>query len=509
MTAAVALDPTPFVLLPYQQAWVGDPAPIRIIEKSRRIGISWATAAEVVLEASETDGCDVWYVGYNKDMAQEFIRDCAWWARKLDAAVGEVEQSLFTESGSDKEILIFTIRFASGYRITALSSRPSNLRNKRGHIILDEAAHHPDLKGLLQSALAVVIWGGRSRVDIISTHYGVNNYFNTLVNEVRAGKRNYSLHRVTIDEALEQGLFKRICLVNDKEWTQEIQDDWIKELLESYGESAQEELYCVPSESGGSYLSRMLVERQMVPGDVVRLEVEEGFVVWPEKSRVGHVDAWLKENVAPLLAALPEKQMHFMGEDFGRVSDRTVLAIGNLDQELKRTHPFAIELSNVPFEQQKQIVFYVLERLPRFIGAAFDATGNGSYLAEVSMQKFGENLIQCISLNDPWYRDNLPPFKASLEDGQCELVRDADHLLDLAALKVIDGTPKLPKAKTATTGDGPMRHGDAAIAYALSYFASCLPPAEYDYTAAPKHVRNRDRDVKTGQGFKATRGGLL
>jgi phage FluMu gp28-like protein len=89
---------------------------VAVIVKSRRIGISWSEAADATIEAADVDGCDVWYVGYNKDMAAEFIRDCATWAKALGAKHEEVQQ--------DKHTLTYTIRFASGWRITALSDIP-------------------------------------------------------------------------------------------------------------------------------------------------------------------------------------------------------------------------------------------------------------------------------------------------------------------------------------------------------------------------------------------------
>ncbi|WP_230478196.1 hypothetical protein [Kingella kingae] len=43
---------TPMVLLPYQQRWIADPNPVKICEKSRRIGLSWAEAADSALLAA-------------------------------------------------------------------------------------------------------------------------------------------------------------------------------------------------------------------------------------------------------------------------------------------------------------------------------------------------------------------------------------------------------------------------------------------------------------------------
>ena len=109
-------------LLPYQRKWLEDQSPVKVYEKSRRIGISWTQAYDAVVTAATTArGMDVWYIGYNKDMAVEFINDCAFWARKMNK-VAEDEGQVIIED-EDKDILAYRIRFVSGHRITALSSR--------------------------------------------------------------------------------------------------------------------------------------------------------------------------------------------------------------------------------------------------------------------------------------------------------------------------------------------------------------------------------------------------
>ena len=68
----------PTVLLPYQQDWIADQAAVKVCEKSRRVGLSWAEAADAALTGAadrSAGGDDTWYIGYNQDMAKEFIRD--------------------------------------------------------------------------------------------------------------------------------------------------------------------------------------------------------------------------------------------------------------------------------------------------------------------------------------------------------------------------------------------------------------------------------------------------
>ncbi len=255
------------VLLSYQQRWIADVADVKIIEKSRRIGMSWAEAADSALYAATASGQDVWYIGYNEDMAREFIEDVAFWATFYSLTAGEVQLSIFKDE--DKDILIFTVRFASGHKVKALSSRPSNLRGKQGRVIIDEAAFHPDLEGLIKAAMALLMWGGKVR--IISTHNGEMNPFNDLVNDCRAGRKSYSLHRVTFRDALDEGLYQRICQSTGKVWTPEGQAQWVQEIYDYYGDHAAEELDVIPSSGSGVWLPRALIEARMVKCEVVEV----------------------------------------------------------------------------------------------------------------------------------------------------------------------------------------------------------------------------------------------
>jgi phage FluMu gp28-like protein len=42
------------ILLPYQKAWIEDTAPVKVWEKSRRIGASYVEALASVLEAAKS-----------------------------------------------------------------------------------------------------------------------------------------------------------------------------------------------------------------------------------------------------------------------------------------------------------------------------------------------------------------------------------------------------------------------------------------------------------------------
>ncbi|MDN3524342.1 hypothetical protein QWY79_03575 [Halomonas sabkhae] len=473
------------VLLPYQKAWIEDDADLKIAEKSRRTGLTWGEAADAVLSASAAKaagGTNHFYVGSNKEMAIEFIDACAMWAKAFDRAASAIQEEVLEDE--DKDILTFNIHFSSGFKIQALSSRPSNLRGRQGNVTIDEAAFHEQLAEVLKAALALTMWG--ARVRLISTHNGVDNLFNELIQDSRAGKKRYSVHRITLDDACEQGLYQRICQVRGETWSQVAEDGWKRNLLADTAtrEDALEEYYCVPKAGGGAYLSRALIESRMIDTPVVHFEGSSEFNALPEPQRAMEMEDWCQRELLPLLERLNPLHAHVFGEDFGRSGDLTVIAPMALTMQLMRRVPFLVELRNVPFKQQEQVLFYVVDRLPRLQAGALDARGNGQYLAEQAVDRYGAGRISAVMLSQGWYLENMPPFKAAFEDAGIEVPRDRDVADDLRALQVIKGIPKLPDGKT---GDGQARHGDAAIALALAHSASLTDATEIDFIRVP-HV---------------------
>jgi phage FluMu gp28-like protein len=476
------------LLLPYQRQWISDRAQVKVCEKSRRIGLTWCEAADCALSAASKRGMDTWYIGYNKDMALEFVETAAWWAREFDRVARGIEEIAVRDQARD--ILAYRVRFASGHKIVALSSRPSNLRGKQGCAVIDEAAFHEDLAGLLKAALAFTMWGGCVRV--ISTHNGADSAFNELVNDIRAGRRPYALHRITLEEAVAEGLYKKIAERTKREWSPEAEAAWVREVEDFYGEHADEELHCIPRASEGAFLSSILIEARMeadVP--VIRWEMPAEFAERSEEVRRAETAAFLEDRVDPVLDALDPTLATCFGEDFGRLGDLTVIWPMQLARDLKRRTPFVVELRNIPFRQQEQILFYIADRLPRFLGGAMDARGNGQYLAETARQRYGARIAQ-VMLSAEWYREQMPRFKAAFEDGVIAIPRDADILLDHRAIVIERGIAQIGDRRMRGS-DNKSRHGDSAIAAALAYFASRQDVAEIDYRPVSL-VTHRERD---------------
>ena len=484
MSPMLSVTPIPSALMNYQNNWVADMSPLCVVEKSRRTGFTWAEASlDVLTAASSTsaNGMNVYYIAYNQDMTIEYIQACAMWAKAFNYAASEIEEGFWSDGEDDKQIKTYTIKFPnSGYRIVALSSRPSNLRGRQGLVVIDEAAFHEQLDELLKAALALLIWGGKVRV--ISTHNGVENPFNVLINDIRSGKRRGSVHRVTFEDAVKDGLYHRVCLRQKIDWSQAGEDNWVQSVYDFYGDAASEELDCVPKFSSGSWLSAALIEARMSKeSTVIRYECEAGFELLADSTRWREVQTWLEQSIQPLIDNIPRTASLFFGQDFGRSGDLSAQVPMIVEQNLTRRIPFILELRNVPFKQQEQILFFILDRLPNFFGGAFDARGNGQYLAEVAMQRYGTSRINQVMFTENWYLEHMPPFKAALEDGMLvDIPMDKDIANDLRTIEVVRGVPRIPD-KRSTGVDKGKRHGDTAIAMVLAYFASRMlnkPPVK-------------------------------
>lgn len=500
------------VFLPYQQRWFEDESQIMVAEKSRRTGLTWAEAGRNVINAAKPrrrGGCNTFYVGSKQEMALEYIAACALFARAFnELAEADVYEQTFWDSAKKEEILTYMIRFPkTGRKIQALSSRPSNLRGLQGDVVIDEAAFHESLEELLKAALALTMWG--NKVRLISTHNGVDNPFNTYIQDAREGRKDYSVHRITLDSAIAEGLYKRICYVTGQEWSPEAEQQWRDQLYKNAPnvESADEEYGCVPKKSGGNYLTRVLIEQAMVSDHSIRIyryEAPAGFETWTPAMREADVTAWCDENLRPELARLSDRNRHVFGGDFARRGDLTVFAPLAISPTLRKRTPFLVELRNLTYEAQRQVMYYICDRLPRLSGLAFDATGNGGYLAEQAALKYGAGIVDQVPLNLSWYALWMPKLKGEFESFNIDLPRHQTVLDDLLAIKVEKGVPVIDKGRTKdlqSTDSKAKRHGDIAVAVSMAVRASFMEGGLIDFTALPRpsrgfdNVGNDDNDI--------------
>src|SRR5688572_3637072 len=120
--------------LPYQIAWIMDATPLKIMQKSRQIGISYADAYDSVRKVCTAGArLDVWITSRDEVQARLYVADCQKWARLLQLAARDLGAMVIDRAG---ETSAYVLEFASGRRIYSLSSNPNALAGKRGHVKL-------------------------------------------------------------------------------------------------------------------------------------------------------------------------------------------------------------------------------------------------------------------------------------------------------------------------------------------------------------------------------------
>lgn len=479
------------ILMKHQREWLEDESDLKLAEKGRRTGITFAEAlADTLIAAAKRSagGDNVFYIGDTKDKGREFIGYVAHFAKVIAGELHQIEEFIFKderEDGTSKDISAYRVTFASGFRVEALSSNPANIRGLQGVVVIDEAAFHKDVREVIDAVNALLIWGGKVRV--ISTHNGVLNPFNELIREAKANKNPFSLHFMPFAKAIENGLFRRVCRMKGNIWSQQAQDEWEALIRGSYGPrvaAMRQELDAVPAEAEGSALTRVQIESRMVDGvPFERWTQPDDFKNAPDIERKIAQIAWCAAHLGPVLKTLDPNRMHVMGEDFARNGDATDIVILEIGADLVRRQKLIVELRNIPFDQQREILFYVCDRLPRFVKGAVDKTGNGAYLAEKAAQRYGDTIVE-VHFSQEWYRQEMTPYIEAFGDGTIELCRHEDVLQDHQSLQYVDGVIRVPKEFRFKGTDGFNRHGDSAVASALAYFASRQEAEEFGFEGA-------------------------
>ena len=466
------------VLLGYQRRWLEETAEIKACEKSRRIGLTWSEASDSALCAARArNPVNTYYISYNKEMTREFVDTCADWAKRYGEAAAVVEEVVIVDE--DEDITIYRITFASGAEIVGLPGRPTVLRGKQGRVIIDEAGFVDNLGELLKAAIALLMWG--AQVIVISTHNGVDNEFNELVQEIRAGKRpRSSLHKIDIEDALADGLYRRILERKaavtgvQEEWTAEGERQWLADLVGQYGEAAQEELYCIPSQGGQKYFPRALIEQAMSDQlPVITYGRTAEFTYRPEHERRADCDAWIAEHLEPLLREARlrgdgERLRSYLGMDFARSGDLSIIALFVETTQLVLDAVVYVEMRNVPFQQQHQVLCAVVDGTPAFSGAGIDARGNGHMIAETAAQKYGPAYVHEVMISRGTYNEYMPAYKARYEDRTIRIPRHAGILDDHRVVVLDRGVPVIGEH---TRDAGGKRHGDSAVAGMLAEYA--------------------------------------
>lgn len=450
------------LLLGYQRRVVDDlfaGVSLLAIDKSRRIGLTWGVAAFATLKASaaaEAGGQNIWYMGYDAEMTREFIEVCAMWARAFGLVAGDLEEEevlYIDDNGREQGVKAFSIRLASGNRITALPSVPRALRGKQGIVLLDEAAFYSSIAETLKSAMALLIWGGQ--VVVISTHDGVANAFNTLLGEIDAGKRNGKRITITFAQAMADGLYERVALVARTKGTEiPPRDQWEADIRASYGDDAAEELDCIPKIGSGALIS---IE------DIIAAE---------------HADCGIPE--------LYQGGLCYLGRDVARRRDGQIQIAMELLGDVLWERDGYREVGQTFAHQDEFFDRMFLSR--RIVQAMVDQTGMGEKVVEDAVRRHGATRVVGVLLTGPMRVDLALGLAKRFQERKIRIRSHPATRADLMAIKKI-GSEQSGGVRIVNDGEV---HADEFWAYSLASRACDFGGALYEY-----------RGVQPGDGFRS------
>lgn len=442
------------LFLPYQQAWIDDLARLKLMEKSRQIGISWSSAYATVERTAPAE-CrhDQWVSSRDEIQARLFLEDCTRFARLLDAGAEYLGLQVIDP---DKKISAYVLQFANGRRIHSMSSNPDAQAGKKGGRVLDEFALHPDPRKLYSIAYPGITWGGQ--LEIVSTHRGSANFFNELIDEIlhKGNKKAFSLHRVTLQDALDQGfLFKlQQSLPADSPLQEMDEEEYFAFIRSGCADEEQflQEYMCVPADDQGAFLTY---------DEIARCEYSAA-ELWEMTADGYDADGRCLGDL-------------FIGVDIGRNRDLTVIwALERISNRLfsrKMT-----ELQNIKFSEQEAILYALLD-LPMVRRCCIDSTGLGMQLAERAVEKYSYR-VEGVRFTAPVKEALAYPLRAAFEDLNVKIPRDDQVRSDLRAIK-----------KTTTAAGnirfdadrGPNGHADRFWALALAIHAAAGPTMAIEF----------------------------
>lgn len=471
------------IFLPYQEKWIKDRSRLKLMEKSRQIGLSWSTAYPLVERtALHSARYDQWVSSRDEIQARLFLEDCKMWAQVFNMAAEDLGEVVID---AKQKLTALVLRFASGRCIYSMSSNPDAQAGKRGGRVLDEFGLHQDPRKLWAIAYPGLTWGGQ--LEVISTHRGSKNFFNELVTEARekGNPKNISLHRVTLEDALNQGFLFKLQQALPADAEQQAMDeqeyfDFVKSGTTDE-ESFLQEYMCVPGDDDSAFLEYDLIAS-------CEYLASEKWEITLEDAQRG------------------DRQL-YAGMDIGRKKDLTVLWVVERLGDVLYTRKI-ITLARMRKSDQEKVLWPWLACMNR---VCIDYTGLGIGWGDDAQDKFGSYRIELVTLTGPIKERLAYPIRGAMEDRKLRIPYQPEIRADLRAVtKTISSAGNIRfTAERDENG-----HADRFWGLALAKEAASTPAwsSDFDSTGMRESIRDTagmgmdERAIALENGFGTVSG---
>lgn len=407
-------------LLPYERAWVDDDARYKIGLWSRQIGKSFTTAAEAVRDC--TAHKTKWVIlSRGERQALEWMEKARTWTQAFSVAVAG-----YTEERNSPEALLTQaeIEFSNGSRIIAIPANPETARGYSCNVILDEFARHEKPDEIWRAMFPSITnpFGGIKKVRVVSTPNGLGNRFSDIWHK----SPNWSKHKVTIHDAIAQGLKLdadelRAGLDDPEGWAQEYECEFIDAAAVLLGYEL-----IAPCESD-------------------------------EATRTMGPDYWLTPK------------SRFMGIDFGRKKDLTVAWTLEKIGDIGHTSD-VLEMRNTSTPDQ---ISQLRHRIMGCTRVCVDYTGPGVGFGDSLVAEFGEyrpeghlfGKVELCTFTNPMKVDLFSKLRMLFERRGVRVPVDRTIREDLHSVQRVTTTSGTVTYKAPHSADG---HADRCTALALA-----------------------------------------
>lgn len=340
------------ILLEYQRRWADDEARFKAGVWSRQTGKDFSSAEELIRDCLKRAKTSWLIAAPSERQSLETLAKCREWSEAYKLAIDSAFETRFS---NHPEALLKSseIIFSNGARIVAVPGRPDTVRGFSANVLATEFAFFEDDDATWRALLPSIInplRGGEKKIRVISTPNGRQGRFykivdENLLNPVAGRKMTWSVHKVTLKDAVRMGL------PVDEAALREAMDD---------PEGAAQELDCEFLDSSNVLL----------PYDIIALAESA------EATEFGDPAFWETRGGNPVS----------LGIDFGRTNDPTICwaleGIGDIEWTRE-----ALELRGMSTPAQEQILDPRIKRANR---VCFDYTGPGIGLGDYLVKKYGE-----------------------------------------------------------------------------------------------------------------------